>query len=139
MLQRPVIRDQWTTALQAALLLCLCSGCGSSDRAHVSGTVVRHDGSPLVGAKLIATSKESGQSATASTDASGRFDFGTSEPGDGIPPGNYNVVVVEDLGDMDNRRAPTIAAKYRDPVKSEVSFSASAGEAKELNLTLEAP
>ena len=111
MSQRTVIRDQWTTALPAALLMCVCSGCGSSDRAHVSGTVVRHDGSPLVGAKLIATSAETGQSATASTDTNGHFDFGTGESGDGIPPGNYNVVIVEDLGDMDNRRAPTIAVK----------------------------
>jgi hypothetical protein len=139
MSERMATRAHWQSAFQIVLLTCICAGCGSSDRAHVTGRVLKQDGSPLASAKLIATSAETGQSATASTDTEGRFVFGTSEPGDGIPFGNYNVVVVEDLGDMDNRRAPTIAARYRDSSKSGISFSVSAGEAKELDLKLDPP
>ncbi len=126
-------------AYVAVLILSFCGGCGSSERAYVTGNVTRPDGTPLPNAKLVATSADTGQSAAASTDQAGYFEFGTGEQGDGIPAGNYDVVVVEDLGDMDNRHAPTIAARYRDSATSGIKLSVTPGETTELNLKLDPP
>jgi len=114
-----------------------CVGCGKAGSATVTGTVVRKDGSALVGARVIAISPETGKSAYGSTDGQGRFELGVVEEGDGIPPGNYNVTVDENLGDPDNRSKPTIAAKYRDPKASGIRLSVSAGQNAELNVTLD--
>ena len=80
---------------------------------------------------------DTGKSAHATTDGQGYFEMGTAEQGDGIAPGNYDVFIVEDRGDPDHRRPATIAAKYRDPAKSKIKVSVKAGDARELNLTLD--
>jgi hypothetical protein len=120
-----------------ALTLIGNQGCGSSDRASVTGKLLRSDGSPLVGARIIATSAETGKSAYGTTDKDGEFTLGVVQEGDGVPPGDYKVMIMEDLGDPDNRSRPTIAAKYRNPEMSGLSLSVEAGQNVELNQTLE--
>jgi hypothetical protein len=111
--------------LIVAFVMSACGGCGGdSERAHVSGTLLRHDGTPLVGANVVAQATDDGKSASGTTDAQGRFEMGNAAQGDGIAPGNYNVFIVEQLGDRDSRRRPTIAEKYKDATKSGISFSA---------------
>jgi Carboxypeptidase regulatory-like domain len=127
-------------ALSVALMAYACGGCGaSSDRARVSGTLLRHDGTPLAGANVVAQATDAGKSASATTDAQGRFEIGNAAQGDGIAPGNYNVFIVEDLGDRDSRQRPTIADKYKDPAKSGISITVKPGDTQELNLTLDRP
>src|SRR5262245_6448525 len=122
------------------LMACACIGCGgSSDRARVSGTLLRSDGTPLANANVVAQAADGGKTANASTDAGGHFDLGNGPNGSGILPGNYNVFIVEDLGDRDQRRKRTIAEKYADPTKSGISLSVKAGDASEINLTLDPP
>src|SRR5262245_38782158 len=84
-------------------------GCSKSDVAKVTGTVSRNDGKPVVGARVIVRSKNTGKSASGQTDADGRYELGVANAGDGIPPGDYHAVVIEDLGDENNRHPPTIA------------------------------
>ena len=136
---RLVIINGCHAALWATLVVCMCAGCGKSGRATITGTVQRHDGTPLAGANVIARSNETGNSANSSTDQTGYFELGTAEQGDGVPPGTYAVVIVEDRGDADHRAKPTIATKYRNPAKSGISLDLKAGESKELNLKLDAP
>lgn len=124
-------------AVLAALFSFVCYGCGRSDNAKVTGKLLRRDGTPVVNAKVIARSKETGKSASASTNDEGDFAIGAVDQGNGLPPGDYAVVIVEDRGDPDHRRRPTIAAKYRDPDKSGVSVSVKPGENKKLDLTLD--
>jgi len=115
-------------------------GCGrTSDRGFVSGTIQTHNGTPLKAASVIAVSSETGKSAYGTTDQSGHFELGVASKGNGIAHGDYNVGVVEDRGDPDNRRPPTIAAKYRDPASSGIKLNVTAGESKELNLKLDPP
>jgi hypothetical protein len=112
-------------------------GCGGSSTGTVHGTVLHSDGSPLVGARVIARSA-AGETAYGTTDANGRFELGAAS-GDGVPPGDYDVIVLEDRGDPDSRQSLTVAAKYRDPEKSGLAVSVQPGESQPLNLTLDPP
>jgi Carboxypeptidase regulatory-like domain len=134
-----VSRRSARRVILAILIVAPISGCGRSGRATVSGILLRAGGAPLVGARVIATSKESGNSAYGTTDDHGHFELGLAEKGDGIPAGNYDVTIVEERGDPDNRRPPTIAAKYRDAGSSGIRVSVKSGESAKLNLTLEPP
>jgi hypothetical protein len=124
-----------TSVAIAALLV--MSGCDTSDRGGVSGTVLRKDGTPLVGARVVARSRETGKSAYGTTDSDGRFELGSAEQGHGVAAGDYDVIVLEDRGDPDTRRPPTIAVKYRDPATSGIHVTVRAGETQEMNLTLD--
>ena len=115
------------------------AGCGDTNKASVSGTVVRKDGSPLVGARVVARSKETGTSGTGLTDQQGKYELGTSEIGDGIPPGNYYVIVIEDLGDPDNPQRPRISTKYMRPSASGLQLGVQAGENMAFDMTLDPP
>jgi hypothetical protein len=115
------------------------AGCGASDRGGVIGTVLQKGGTPLAAARVVARSAETGLSAYGTTDADGKFVLKGDEQSDGIPAGNYDVVILEDRGDPDARRPPTIAAKYRDPATSGLRLSVEAGESNELSLTLDPP
>jgi hypothetical protein len=78
-------------------------------------------------------------SAYGTTDSEGKFALKTDGQGDGVSAGNYDVVVLEDRGNPDSRRPPTIAGKYRDPATSGLKLNVEAGRSQELNLTLDAP
>ena len=117
----------------------LLSGCGGDGRAAVSGRVVRADGSPLAGARVIARSDATGKSANDATDADGQYELGGETPGDGVPPGDYAVIVIEDRGQTDGMRPATIAGKYADPAQSGLAFSVAPGEIKTFDITVDAP
>lgn len=101
------------------------------------GTLLHKDGTPLVGARVMARSNETGKSAYGQTNAKGYFELGGSEQGDGIPPGDYYVTIVEDFGDADNPRKPTISNKYRNPATSGLNLSLKAGENTVLDAKLD--
>lgn len=84
--------------------------------------------------RIGARSQNTGKTAFTTAEIDGRFEFD-----DTFEPGVYDVVVLEDLEDPDNRRKPTIAAKYRDANKSGISVNVAAGDTAELNLKLDPP
>jgi hypothetical protein len=129
-------KRDWLIASFSALCMVI-AGCGASDRGRVSGTVLRKDGTPLATARVIARSTETGLTVYGTTDSDGKFALSGDEQSDGIPAGDYDVVILEDRGNPDERRPPSIAAKYRDPATSGLTLSVEAGESKELNLTLD--
>jgi hypothetical protein len=120
------------------LLAALLSGCGGDGRVEVSGRVVRADGSPLSGARVIARSEATGKSASDSTNAEGQYKLGGEIPGDGVLPGEYAVIVIEDRGQTDGMRPASIAAKYADPAQSGLAFSVAPGESKTFDITVDA-
>jgi len=124
--------------LAAGAALAATYGCGSSDRGTVTGKLSRSDGTPLVGARVVATSPD-GQTAYGTTNDRGEFSLGAGKDTKGVLPGDYQLIVIEDLGDPDNRRRPTISAKYRKAETSALRVGVSAGEKVELNLTLDPP
>jgi hypothetical protein len=114
------------------------AGCGDSDRASVTGTLLRKDGAPLVGARVIARSPQTGESSYGITDAEGKFELGASADSRGVSPGDYELLIVEDRGDPDHRKPRSIAAKYRNSSTSGLSVNVKAGEQAEVNFTLDA-
>jgi hypothetical protein len=109
-------------------------GCGKSDRGSVSGKLLHKDGSPVTMARVVAHSKDTGATAYGTTDKDGYFMIS-----DGLAPGDYDVNILEDRGDPDNRRPAKIASKYRDPARSGLSVNIQAGNTAKLSLTLEPP
>ena len=112
-------------------------GCGKATVAKVAGTVSRKDGTPEIGARVIARSDETGKSSNGQSNSEGRYEIGTLEVGDGVAPGNYNVIVLEDRGDEINPRPATIAAEYSKPATSGLKFSVQAGEKKTFDMKLD--
>jgi Carboxypeptidase regulatory-like domain len=127
------------TSLAIGALLLLVSGCGASDRGGIRGSILRKDGTPLAGARVVARSLETGESAYATTDANGRFDMGSSEQSGGVSAGDYDGIVLENRGDPDSRRPLSISEKYREPSSSGLSVSVRSGESQEMNLKLDPP
>ncbi|WP_425398541.1 carboxypeptidase-like regulatory domain-containing protein [Aeoliella sp.] len=130
----------FVASLLALLLLCAV-GCGDPV-GNVSGTLTTADGKPLVGARVVLSSLDSDdakQSARAITDDRGFFDIGRQEKGDGAPPGNYAVAIVENRGSLDSVKPRTIAAKYQRPATSELKVEVVNGSRTKLDLTLESP
>jgi hypothetical protein len=122
-----------------AMLAAGLAGCGGSDRLPVTGQLRHKDGTPLVAARVTARSDKTGKWATADTDAEGRFALGTTATGEGLPAGEYYVIVVEYRGSMDNPAPATIHPKYADPGASGLSVKVAPGETAELNATLDPP
>jgi hypothetical protein len=123
----------------AAAALTLLVGCSGSDRGQVVGQILRQDGTPVIAARDTARSDKTGKWATSSTDAEGRFALGTAENEEGIPPGDYYVIIVEDRGGMENPRPATIHEKYASPGSSGLTVSVAAGQTAELNVKLDPP
>jgi hypothetical protein len=115
------------------------TGCGGSDRSPVEGQLLHSDGSPLVAARVTARSEKTGKWATAETDAEGRFSLGTTAAGEGLPPGEYYVIVVEYRGSMDNPAPATIHPKYAEPGSSGLSVKVAPGQTAELVAKLDPP
>ena len=93
-----------TTRAMFALVLALtvatvgCKGSRLEGLVDAEG-VVTLNGSPVEGATVIFAPKSYGEksgSATATTDAQGKFKLTTSQPGDGAYPGDYLVSVTKD-------------------------------------------
>jgi hypothetical protein len=114
-------------------------GCGSSHRVPVTGRVTRQDGTPVVGSRVTFRSTDTGAWGSGVTDRDGRYELGTEEKGEGIPPGDYAVAVAEDRGDWDHPKPPTIHAKYASPRTSGLNYRVDAGSDRTFDLELEAP
>ncbi len=83
----------------AALAIMGCNQSGSSlDTVPVSG-VVTLDGTPVEGAVVtFSPTSTTGTAASGKTDATGRYELTTLNPGDGALPGSYNVIVSKTEG-----------------------------------------
>jgi hypothetical protein len=120
-----------------ALLLAAGVGCSSSDRAYVTGHITKADGAPCTTGRVMARSSRTGKWASGLTDAEGRYELGTAEVGDGIPPGDYYVTIREVFPDSDKPPRPTIPQKYADASASGLTVSLQPGETKVLDVKLD--
>lgn len=99
--QRPI------PTVGSVLLLALLAGCGNQIQTYpVSGTVTLPDGRPLAGATVSMEAVDHSVSATAQTDAQGRFALSTLESGDGVPRGKYRALVLPPMSADPDQAAP---------------------------------
>lgn len=119
-------------------LMVQCVGCGT-DKATVTGSVTRADGSPLADARVVFRSPATGASARGVTDSEGRYTLGTLEKGDGIPPGEYKVVIGEDRGSWDAPAPRTVHARYEKSSTTDLTATIEPGATKELHFVLDPP
>jgi hypothetical protein len=121
----------------AMLLAATLVGCNGAALGKVSGTVTRKDGTPLAKAELLARSNDTGKSGSGQTDAQGHYTLMTRDGSEGLPPGDYYVIVAEDLGGISNPRKPTIDGKYANGKTSGLKFSVKEREKLEFNIVLD--
>ncbi len=116
--------QQWRL-MTSILLLVLLAGCGDQLATYgVSGTVLLADGQPLPGATVSMESVEGSHSATAQTDAAGRFEMSTYAPGDGLPLGTYRAVVLPPASlDPDRSQPVLFDPKYSSYETSGLEFT----------------
>jgi hypothetical protein len=92
-------------------------GCGGGSFSSVSGTVTL-DGKPLAGASVQFVPQGSGRDATGGTDRSGYFVMSTNEPGDGVVPGSYKVVISPPRDEVDKTQYATSGDAMNAPAKA---------------------
>lgn len=116
-----------STAVAAAVLLAVVSGCGSGDVAvyPVKGTVM-YKGKPMVGGgsiSLVPLTPQPGQAAGGMIADDGTFVLTTYKDGDGSMPGEFRVVITQEVfsegaGSEDGQ--PTSVAKADVPVAQRI-------------------
>jgi hypothetical protein len=125
--------------LAVVSVLCVVGCKQENQQASVIGTAIRKDGSPLVGAKIIARCESVGKTVYGTTDQNGVFRLGSSATNWEIPPGPYTVRILEDRGDMDHRAAPTISARFASAERSDLKFEVGKGEEMTIQFKLDPP
>jgi hypothetical protein len=85
------------------LLLSICFGIllliGCSDRVHVSGMVLLRSGEPVTKGLVVFENEKISGISDIKTD--GSYSIGLIKPGEGIPPGTYNIAI-QATGTMGN-------------------------------------
>jgi len=88
----------------------------------LTGRVTLSNGAALVGARLIFHPNDANSNDTkyssATTDKDGYYSAGSVTDGDGIPPGEYVVSVIENVGNQDHPMPSKINVKYSQMKKS---------------------
>jgi hypothetical protein len=88
----------------------------------LAGRVTISNGAPLSGARLIfhanGTSSNEMNYLSAATDKDGYYSAGSVANGEGIPPGEYAVSVIESVGNQDHPLPSKINIKYSQAKKS---------------------
>jgi hypothetical protein len=102
------------------LVTVMLVGCGTAGMSSVEGVVLL-DGKPLADAAVQFVPQEKGRDATGQTDKNGRFSMSTLQPGDGVLPGTYKVVIAPPTGVADTTQYGSaddaMAAASKTPAK----------------------
>jgi hypothetical protein len=107
--------------LAAFLVLSVLAGCNSSGKYPVRGKVTDKQGQPipgLEGSQIVfegASTSSVGEIA-----ADGSFTLFTDRPGDGVPPGEYQVYIPRRRIDPEREAPQAIGAKFETPQTSDL-------------------
>jgi hypothetical protein len=104
-----------------ALAGLLVVGCSSSGNYPVSGKVVDQQGQPiagLAGSEIYFSQPSTNTSSVGEIAADGSFTMYTQRPGDGVPPGDYQVYIPRRRIDPEREAPQSIEAKFEKPESS---------------------
>jgi hypothetical protein len=115
------------SATLSALLVAGAAGCGGG-LYPVSGKVTLNDGTPLTKGLVIFEGQEGDKKVTARGElqADGTYRLGTKRPGDGAPPGKYQVLISPQI-DVDSPQDPPFDKRYTQFGTSGLTFEVTAG------------
>lgn len=130
------LRSKLSTILALVVLLPI-SGCGSGDRIDFGGRVTKKDGSPLAGARVTFRAPKTGASASGVTDQDGHYELGGTRVGEGVMPGEYEIVVNEMRYRDGKSIPPTVALKYINPKTSGLKFTVEPGGERTFDIVLD--
>jgi hypothetical protein len=116
--------------LALSLLPVAAVGCGAG-RYPVQGKVTFEDGTPLTSG-LVVFEKSEGDTkvmARGEIGSDGSYRLGTSNPGDGVEPGKYRVLVTvpEPIDPDQAKRTPDVDKRFMDFKTSGLEFEVKAG------------
>ncbi len=99
-------------------------GCQRGERLYpVSGHVTCHDGTPLVGHRVIFQADNGSYSAVGQTDSSGHYQLGTYGAGDGARAGVHRVAIVPSIDPTTESLPPPVYPKaFYDPATSPLTL-----------------
>ena len=114
------------------------AGCNSK-QASVNGRITKKDGSPVARARIVVRSTDTAnlKSAYGITDTDGHFQLQAPESRDGMDPGVYSVIVIEDRGGLDGINPRTIAEKYERHDRSGLSLEVEQGKQQVFDFVLD--
>ena len=118
----------WPAKLCCLLALALMTGCGGSGNVPASGRVLFSDQQPVRSGKVEVRSAGSAARGIGTIDNEGYFSLKTDDQRDGVPPGDYDAVVVqfivaEDLSVADHNHGRPVPRRYADYYTSELRLS----------------
>ena len=112
----------WSAAVAAGLLCVVVSGgCSSAGYYPVQGKVVDQAGQPvpgLEGSEIVFSLVNGSTSSIAPIADDGSFTLFTDKPGDGAPPGEYQVYIPRRRIDTERAAPQVIDSKYEKPETS---------------------
>jgi hypothetical protein len=115
-------RGVWSVVAATGLLPIMVSGgCSTSGYYPVQGKVVDPSGQPipgLEGSEIVFTLVGGQTSSIAQIEVDGSFHLYTDKPGDGAPPGEYQVYIPRRRIDTERAAPQVIDAKYEQPETS---------------------
>jgi hypothetical protein len=114
----------WSAVAAIGLLsLVVSGGCSSTGYYPVQGKVVDSAGQPipgLEGSEIVFTLVGGQTSSIAQIEDDGSFKLFTDKPGDGAPPGEYQVYIPRRRIDTERAAPQVIDAKYEQPETSDL-------------------
>jgi hypothetical protein len=124
------------------VVLLLSCGCGGSGQVPVAGRVLFEDGEPVQSGRIEFRSRSQSVRGTGELDAQGRFRLRTDDGTDGLPPGDYDAVVVQmvmvdklALAEHDDHGRP-LSRRYADYYTSGLEATVPPQGTTELELTV---
>lgn len=103
------------------LPLILAAGCNQSGNYPVSGKVTDKQGQPvagLEGSEMVFSGAATNTSSVGEIAADGSFTLYTERPGDGVPPGEYQVYIPRRRLDPEREAPQSIDARFEKPQSS---------------------
>jgi hypothetical protein len=109
-------------------LLSVIAGCTGSSNVPAAGQVLFADQSPVRSGKVELRSADSSRRAIGTIDAEGKFSLKTDDGNEGVPPGEYEAVVVqfivtEDMSASMHGHGGTVPRRYADYYTSGLTVS----------------
>ena len=133
---------RWLTGLWIVFSLALVLGCGGPELLPVEGTVLFQDGEPVRTGRIEYNAVDGPYRAMGEIDDGGRFELITAEGDNGLPSGEYEIIVVqlvitEDLSLADHDHGRAVPRKYADYSTSGLRTVISAANSTQQEVVLE--